>query len=205
MVSRSVAVVGAGKVGVALAGGLLAAGHRVALGVRDPDNPKHEPLRSTLSLTSQNEAAGGAEVVVLAVPATALGEVVPSLGLRSGQVIADATNAVREPIPRDFETVGAFVVSLVPDGVAVVKAFNTIGAEHLGDGRFGERAAFLTIAGDDAGRPVVSALASDLGFEVAELGGRERFGMVEDHARLWIHLAFGCGWGRDFGFTVARP
>jgi hypothetical protein len=29
--------------------------------------------------------------------------------------------------------------------------------------------------------------------------------MVEDAARLWIHLAFRCGWGRDFGFGVLRP
>ena len=42
-------------------------------------------------------------------------------------------------------------------------------------------------------------------FDVADLGGPEAIRIVEDHARLWIHLAFRCGWGRSFGFTVARP
>jgi hypothetical protein len=85
-----------------------------------------------------------------------------------------------------------------------VKAFNTIGAEHLGAGRVGGTAAFLPLAGDDDGRGIVAGLARDLGFEVAELGGRDTIRLVEDFARLWIHLAFRCGWGRDFGFAVVR-
>jgi NAD(P)-dependent dehydrogenase (short-subunit alcohol dehydrogenase family) len=43
------------------------------------------------------------------------------------------------------------------------------------------------------------------GFDVADLGGREHIALVEDHARLWIHLAFRRGWGRQFAFTVTRP
>ena len=49
-----------------------------------------------------------------------------------------------------------------------------------------------------------SELAAGLGFEVADLGDRGAFGLVEAHARLWIHLAFACGWGREFGFAVVR-
>jgi hypothetical protein len=86
----------------------------------------------------------------------------------------------------------------------VVKAFNTIGAEHLGDGRIEGRALFLPVAGDDAGRPLAVELARSLGFDVADLGGPDAIRLVEDHARLWIHLAFRCGWGRSFGFQVAR-
>ena len=120
----------------------------------------------------------------------------------SGQVVADATNAVRAPVPDGHDTMGDLVAALVPDAVAVVKAFNTIGAEHLGDGRFGEQRAFLPIAGDQEGVEAVLPLAEQLGFDAVALGGREAFGMAEDHARLWIHLAFVCGWGRGFGFAV---
>jgi hypothetical protein len=63
---------------------------------------------------------------------------------------------------------------------------------------------FLPIAGDPEALDVAAGLAAALGFDVAVLGGRERIAMVEEHARLWIHLAFGCGWGRQFAFTVAR-
>jgi predicted dinucleotide-binding enzyme len=86
----------------------------------------------------------------------------------------------------------------------VAKAFNTVGAEHLGNGRTDHGAVFLPVAGDPEAVAAVVALAAGLGFDVVDLGGREQFGMVEDHARLWIHLAFRCGWGRQFAFTVAR-
>jgi predicted dinucleotide-binding enzyme len=92
---------------------------------------------------------------------------------------------------------------LAPD-VLLVKAFNTIGAEHLGDGRFGSDRAFLPIAGDEQGLRVVEPLAEALGFAPVALGGREAFGHLEAHAALWIHLAFNCGWGRDFGFVTRR-
>jgi predicted dinucleotide-binding enzyme len=138
------------------------------------------------------------------VPADAVTAVVPDLHLVPGQAVIDATNAVRMPVPGGHTTMGDLVSSLVPAGVSVAKAFNTVGAEHLTDGRTAQGRVFLPIAGDSEAVDIATTLASDLGFEVVALGGRERFGMVEDHARLWIHLAFGCGWGRDFAFTVTR-
>jgi hypothetical protein len=200
----SIAVIGAGPVGAALARGLAGAGHDVAVGVRSPDDPKHEAVRGDVPVRAIGEAVDRASVVVLAVPMDTLGELLRGLVLRPGHVVVDATNAVRHPVPAGFDTVGAYVASLLPGGVHLVKAFNTIGAEHLRTGRVGGTAAFLPIAGDDEGRALVAGLARDLGFEVAELGGRDTIRLVEDFARLWIHLAFRCGWGRDFGFAVVR-
>ena len=201
----NVTIVGAGSVGRALAAGLARAGHTVAIGVRNPGDEKHHDLHDHFVLRTPEDAAAGADVVILAVPVAALEETVPALKLSPGQVLIDATNAVRTPPPAGFATVGAFVASLAPTGVAVVKAFNTIGAEHLADGHVGATAAFLPIAGDDEGRPLVASLAADLGFDVADLGGPDAIAMVEAFARLWIHLAFNRGWGRDFGFAAIRP
>jgi predicted dinucleotide-binding enzyme len=197
-----IAVIGAGSVGRALAGGLRAAGHDVTFGVRDPADPRHAAIGAVATTA---DATRGAEVVILAVPANAVPTLVPALGFGAGQVVLDATNAVRDPVPGGFATMGELVGSLLPDGVALAKAFDTIGAEHLGDGRITDSGLFLPVAGDPAAVDIAVALAGDLGFAVAPLGGRERFAMVEDHARLWIHLAFGCGWGRGFGFAVVRP
>jgi 8-hydroxy-5-deazaflavin:NADPH oxidoreductase len=152
---------------------------------------------------SMDHAVEGATVVVLAVPMEAVSTAVPALGLRSGQVVVDATNAVGAPVPEAFDTLGAFVGSLLPPEVALVKAFNTVGAEHLGGGT-SDHATFLPIAGDEWATPVIASLATDLGFEVADLGGREAIGLVEHHARLWIHLAIRRGWGRDITFSVVR-
>lgn len=199
--SKRIAVIGGGAVGRALYSGLTSAGHDVVIGVRDPADPKHV-TDPPVQLAAHSEAVAGAAVVILAVPVPALAEVVPTLGLTAGQIVADATNAVQIPVPDGHPAVGDHVASLLPTGVVLVKAFNTIGAEHLSQGGIDGLAAFLPIAGDEAGLVVVGELAADIGFDVAELGDRSAFGMVEDHARLWIHLAFARGWGRNFGFVV---
>jgi predicted dinucleotide-binding enzyme len=196
----TIAIVGAGSVGRALAQGFTGAGHEVVFGVRTPAGSRQQGLRAE----QPEAAAAAADIVILAVPATAVVDLVPSLALRPGHVLVDATNAVGAPVPHGHETMGHLVASLAPAGVAVVKAFNTIGAEHLADGHLGEARAFLPVAGDDAGVEVVLPLAHSLGFDAVALGGREAFGLVEAHARLWIHLAFARGWGRSFGFAVVR-
>ncbi|MEM7276052.1 MAG: NAD(P)-binding domain-containing protein [Actinomycetota bacterium] len=201
---QRVAVIGGGSVGGALARGLATAGHQVVVGVRGPTDDRHDELRASVPVVSTTEAVTDAETIILAVPAAAVAEVVPTLGCRTGQVVIDATNAVGRPVPDGHATMADLVTSLLDEGVAFVKAFNTIGAEHLGDGRFDQGAAFLPIAGDPAGLAAATELGTDLGFEVADLGDRSAVGLVEDHARLWIHLAFARQWGRDFGFTVVR-
>ncbi len=202
-VARTVAVVGPGKVGSQLVRGLARAGHQVLVGARDASRAAELAALEGVSVLDPAAATAGAEVVVLAVPVTALADTVASVGDLAGKVVVDATNAVTSPVPDGYDTVAAYVAHLAP-GAAVVKAFNTIGAEHLADGQVGGVAAFLPVAGDDTGRPVVVELASSVGFDVADLGGPDAVRLVEDAARLWIHLAFKCGWGRDFGFGVLR-
>ena len=194
----TIAVIGAGSVGRALGSGASGAGYDVVYGVRDPTDERHAGRRvATLA-----EAAAQAAAVILAVPAAAVPETVPSLALREGQAVIDATNAVRMPVPGGHPTMADLVTSLVPHGVAVAKAFNTIGAEHLTDGRLDGRSLFLPIAGDPGALDVARPLAEALGFDVAVVGDRSAFDLVEAHARLWIQLAFGGGWGRGFGFSV---
>lgn len=197
----TIAVIGAGSVGRALGHAFTGAGHDVVFGVRDVTDPRHADVGRLADLRG---AVAGAGVVVLAVPADSVTDAVPQLGLVSGQVVIDATNSVRAPVPGGFATMGDLVASLVPADVHVAKAFNTVGAEHLGGGRTERGGVFLPIAGDTEATDAAAALATELGYDVVSLGGRERFAMVEDHARLWIHLAFGRGWGRRFAFTVVR-
>ncbi len=196
-----IAIIGTGSVGRALGGGLAGkVGASVVYGVRDPTESRHTDLSEVSAVSS---ACADADVVILAVPAPAVGDVVPTLGLQPGQHLVDATNAVRTPVPDGHDSVGSFVASLLPDGVSMAKAFNTIGAEFLGDGTIDGRPAFLPLAGDDVATDAVLPLAEGLGFAPVVVGGRDAFALVEAHARLWIQLAFGCGWGRDFGFVVA--
>lgn len=197
-----IAVIGAGSVGRSLATATERLGHDVMVGVRDPDDPRHADLTSR---ATPAEAVAAADLVVLAVPARAVADALDGLPLAPPTVVVDATNAVGAPPPEGFGTMGAYTRSLVAPEVAVVKAFNTIGAEHLIAPAVDGTPAFLPIAGDPAGVEVVEALARDLGFDVVPLGGHDAVPLVEDHARLWIHL-MRTGWGRGFAFAVlGRP
>lgn len=195
----SIAIIGAGGVGRALGAGMRRVGHDVTFGVRSPDDARHADLHAR---AMPREAAAGAEAVVLAVPAPAVADTIAALGLAAGTTLVDATNAVGAPVPDGHPTMGALTASHAPAGVAVVKAFNTIGAEHLDGGAIDGRAAFLPIGGDAPGVDLVHSIAASMGFDAVVLGGRETFTLIEAHAALWIHLAFGGGWGRSFGFTV---
>jgi predicted dinucleotide-binding enzyme len=197
----AVAILGTGNVGRALARGMARAGAAVTIGSRDPASVE---APAGVRVASSAEAVRTAEVVVLAVPVPALAELVRSLPLPDGVVVVDATNAVRTPVPDGHPTVAHHLAALAPHA-RVVKAFNTVGAEHLDGTPVEGRPTFLPIAGDDGARSVVAALATAMGFEVAELGDLDAVPLVEAHAQLWITLAIMRGWGRDWTLTVARP
>lgn len=203
MESKNLVVVGAGRVGTALTGGLLSAGHRVTVAVRDPATaaPRVPPGADVVAV---ERAPRDVDAVVLAVPVDALASVVATLTLPAGTVVVDATNAVGSPVPGGHHTVADHLRALAPQLVHV-KAFNTVGAEHLADGRLrGTEGVFLPVAGDDAGRDLVVGVAASLGFDVHDLGGPEAVRLVEAHAALWIHLALVRGEGRGIVFALHR-
>src|SRR3954470_23757438 len=86
----NVAIIGAGKVGTTLGGGLAKAGHRVVYGVRDPSR---KDLGGAAVVTVR-VAVEGAEAVILATPwdgGKAALEAVGDLGVKP---LLDATNPI---------------------------------------------------------------------------------------------------------------
>jgi len=78
--------------------------------------------------------------------------------LGRGLLIGHTTSAAEE------------VASWVPNA-RVVKCFNTLGAQHLGDGRLGQNRMPMFLCGDDAdAKGVVTAIVRDLGFEPVDAG-----------------------------------
>jgi hypothetical protein len=205
----TIAVVGAGVVGGNLVRPLAELGHHVLIGARDPGSEATVALAASapgVPVVELGRAGREADVIVLAVPAWAV-DAAARAALAEREVgapviLVDATNDVagagRSPYERIVDAVGA-----VP-GVAVVKAFNTVGAEAILHPVVDGRPLFLPIAGADGAAETVRELAAAIGFDAIVVGGGEAVPHLEAHARLWIHLAFRCGLGRDFGFTVAR-
>ena len=107
-----VAVIGTGHIGGTLGSKWRAAGHEVTYGSRrggdGQEGPGGAPLRAI------GEAMDGADVVVIAVPGGAVGEVLAEASGRpcAGRVVVDATNQMggaerAAPAPAEYRPIGA--------------------------------------------------------------------------------------------------
>lgn len=126
--------------------------------------------------------------------------VLGQLGDLSGTIVVDATNAVGVALPDGIDDIPQLIVRRHPEAT-VVKAFNTIGAEAYLDPVVDGRPCFLPVAGPQPAAGSVRDLAEAMGFEAVVIGDLDTVPLMEWYARLWIHLAFRVGLGRDFGFA----
>jgi 8-hydroxy-5-deazaflavin:NADPH oxidoreductase len=206
-----IGVIGTGNVGGALGTGWAKKGHQIIFGSRAPHSAKTQDLLksagSNASATTVSEAAAGAEVIVLATPWVATGQAIQSAGSLAGKVLIDTTNPVGPGFQLMLGTTssGAEQVAQWAAGAHVVKAFNTTGFENMVDPIYGEEPTAMFICGDDArAKATVARLAEDLGFEVADTGELAMARNLEPLALVWIKLAIGQGWGRNFAFRLVR-
>ncbi len=198
-----VAIIGAGKVGLALGGSLTRAGHEVVFGVRDPD-----PARP--GQTAIAAAVNDVEVVILAIPFGAASDVAAATAGLAGKVVIDMTNPLGMTpdglgLTIGFTSSGGEQVAALMPAAHVYKTFNQTGMENLGDatGYAGKPSMF--VAGDDDGhKPVVMGLVEDAGFEAIDMGGLRAARLLEPLAMLWIQLARQRGLGADFTFALQR-
>jgi 8-hydroxy-5-deazaflavin:NADPH oxidoreductase len=188
-----IGVIGAGRIGGTLGEIWSSKGHDVLYGVREGSAA---PGRSA----SIEEAVAHAEVVVLAVPWSAVQDAVRACGSLSGKILVDCTN-----LGGDAAGSGAEKIAGWAPGGRVVKSFNQTGFEHLQNPIFEGRRALMLMAGDDAeAKAVVRGLGGDVGLEMEDAGGLSNARLLEALAELWIYLAFRGGLGRDFAFAVLR-
>src|SRR5262245_51973343 len=89
-----IAVIGMGNVGGALGRRWAANGHAVTFGSRNPTDPKvrAEAAGMKCGLDTIGNAAGGADVVVLAIPWPAVRDTLAAAGNLAGKVLLDCTN-----------------------------------------------------------------------------------------------------------------
>src|SRR5437773_11195633 len=94
-----IAIIGTGNVGSALARACVAAGHTVVLSARHPEHAQKVAAEVGARAADSNRAAvGGADLVVLAVPATATAPAVEELDEDlAGRALVDPTNPMSLP------------------------------------------------------------------------------------------------------------
>lgn len=183
----NIAIIGAGNVGQALATSLNRNGHSVTLAARDA--AKTTATAADLGVqaaASATEAATGAEIVILAVPADALEALAGELGdAVSGKVVVDVTNRMNPDHAARSNAEG------LQDRLGkspVVKAFNTAFASRQADPAAGGVAADGYVAGDDeTAKQRVLELVESIGFRPVDAGPLAASRMLEGMA--WLNIS----------------
>jgi 8-hydroxy-5-deazaflavin:NADPH oxidoreductase len=199
----NLAVIGSGNIGGTLARKWAAAGHRVTLGVRDPQKAEVQRLVQELGpharATSVQDAVADAEAVLFAVPGGSMAQAVPSLAASlDGKVVIDATNNLSGPVLHSVET-----ITRAAPGAHVYRAFNIYGWENFADPTYDGVPADLFYAGPEgAPQQTAERLIADVGLRPMRLGGLDKVGVVDSLLPLWFTLSADRKLGRHFGFKV---
>lgn len=202
-----IAIIGTGNVGGALATKWAKKGHEIFLGVQDLNRFKGKSLlaNSNTSALPIMEAVKNSDVILIATPATAAIEVAKSLGDTSGKIIIDAMNVVMGRGPSGFSNTTEAILANTKTK-DLVKCFNTTGFNNMENTVYGNTSLDLFMAGDsEKGKEVTRQLALDAGFaECYNVGGNDKFQLMEQFAFFWINLAMMQGQGRNIGFKLLK-
>jgi hypothetical protein len=204
-----IAVIGAGRVGVALARNLAASGREVVVGTRDPDGLSAAAARETLGavpVTGIADALGGAGAAILAIPGAAMDDLLAAHGRAlDGKVVVDAANRIGTSLG-DQAVMNSLVpiVSAAPSA-AVYRAFNSLGWENFAEPELDGLQADLLFAGPGSHRADVERLIADVGLRPVYVGDLDKAPLVDAMGALWGALAFGQGMGRRLFFKVVTP
>ncbi len=185
-----IAVVGRGHVGSALSRGLSRAGHEVIAVDRDE--------------RAVRDAAERADVVILAVPFGAVGEVARVIEpVTAGKPVTDVTNALTKDagLAVGFTTSGGEELQKKLPRAHVVKALNTVFAGLMETGQVDGQPLTAFVAGDDdSARSTVMELARDIGFDPVNAGPLRNARLLEPLGVLNVQLGYVLGYGAQGGF-----
>jgi len=196
-----IGIIGSGIVAQTLGAGLLAHGHQVMLGTRDPARlAAFAAQHPGVQVSGVAQAATFAELGILAVKGTGALEAAraAAAGL-AGKTVIDTTNPIKDEPPVDG--VLAFFTgpndSLMEQlqrefkAIRFVKAFNSVGSVSMIDPKFAGGPPTMFIAGDDPqAKAQVAQLLAEVGWHVDDLGKAIAARAIEPLAILWCIPGF---------------
>lgn len=186
----NITVLGTGGAAKTLAGGLIAAGHSVVFGSRDPSGKTDLPAPVLPVL----ESTEGAELVISAIIGTAALEALKNYeSALAGHVLLDISNAVLPSFDLLYPTgsLAQRIQDALPE-TRVVKSLNTLNLGTLvnPDGLPAPTHLFLSGDDDDA-KSLVSGVLTSLGWptdQQIDLGGIETAKAQEHYFLLYFGL-----------------
>ena len=205
-----IAIIGAGNVGGALAKSSVRAGHSVTLSAKDPAHAEAKAKDTgARAVRSAVEAAKGAEVIILAVPYSAVDAVLGELGdALAGKVVIDVTNRVKRPaIAESIDGASAAEeIQRKAPRAKVAKAFNYAFASRHADPTVDGMALDGFVAADDAdAKAKTLALAGSIGFRPIDAGPLAMARALEALGILNIALQMQNGWPWQSGWKLIGP
>jgi predicted dinucleotide-binding enzyme len=209
--AETIAIIGTGNVGMALGTEFAAQGNTIIYGSRSPESEKTQGLvagtEGDASAALPAEAAGPADIVVLAVPGMVVETVVRGLGDLEGKIVIDATNPLVMTEAHQFEfgvaTSNGEIVQAALPGARVVKAFNTIPWQAMIDPGQSPRTPLVPLSGDDeAAKDRVAELAAGMGLQPLDFGPIWYSRWTELTATIMLNQRLA---GRDDYRLILRP
>lgn len=187
-----IAIIGKGNVGSAIQSGSTQSGYEVKAVGKDPAG-----IRT---------AAAWGDLVILAVPFAAVDDVVRVLeDSVQGKVVVDATNALTPDfqLAVGFTTSGAEELQKKLPAAKVIKAFNTVFAEHMASGKLKGEKLTLLVAGDSAtAKEQILTLGRSIGFDAIDAGPLQNARWLESLGYLNIQLGYMLKMGTQIGFQL---
>lgn len=199
---KTVAILGNGTVGTALAKGFVELGYQVIFGTREVEGDKTRAALEAVPgsrAASFAEASAAASIAVLAVPWSGMEAVIFTAGPDNlaGKLVIDPSN------PLDFsgevpamalgssDSGGELVQRLLPRS-QVVKAFNIVTAAHMVHPRLPDGTPDMLIAGNDAGAKArVAEIIRGFGWRgPIDVGTIVESRLLEGLAMLWVIYGF---------------
>ncbi len=211
----NVTIIGSGNMGRGIGTRVLSGGHNVTFLDRQPEKGKALAQELSGKAARGAKAQGAAlgtpikdEIVILAIPYGATGEVIERLGKQlDGKIIIDITNPLNATysglaVPPGTSAAEEIAKKL-PSHAVVLKAFNTTFAKTLVNGEVDGQKLDVFIAGDkEEPKKKVSKLVEDGGLRAIDAGALERARQLEAMGLLGITLQQELGTGFQSAWKI---
>ena len=205
-------ILGTGDVGRALGIGLVANGHDVRIGSRDPGGDKVRTMLgkigSRASAGTFAQAATFGDIIILATLWSGTENAIRLAGPKNfeGKVVIDATNPlVFHPeappsLALGHTNSGGEQGQRWLPGARVVKAFNIVGNAHMVNPQFPGGPPDMFICGNDPeAKKTVTEILKSFGWPTIDIGGIEGSRVLEPMCILWVKYGIMTGaWNHAF-------
>jgi NADPH-dependent F420 reductase len=206
-----VGIIGAGNMGSAFARRLSAAGHDVFIASRDIEDAKKIAASAGAKVRAvpQQQLGESADVVIAATPFQNQADALRASGRLDGKTVIEISNPLKPDMSGlvvGLTTSAAEEVAKAAPSAKVVKAFNTVFAQVLGDrpGGSGTKVQVFYAGDDDAAKRTVRSLIESIGLEPLDAGPLSNARYLEPVGMLNIYLGYVAKLGTDIALTVRK-